>query len=692
MKTGLWPDRAAAADPIYRRRLTRELLARRRPPPGEDPNSPGHIVEFWRKGTYACGVLIRRGRPWDEILDVRGSQDRVDHGRIVDRSSAALPIDRPRHHTARALREVDRERDRLSAIVDCHELWEAARSEEREWTLDELTNLWFPGDPGPHGKAAVFRALSDGRVFRRRGTVFVPLPAEKVAGHRAREDGALRTDAWLRQAATWLRHMADGRDATPPPDAARAAELLAAKALFGEDHPDAEQASALAKLASFRTRSAMFRALVNAGHWDRDENLDVLRHRVPVEFAEDVRAEAEGLLLQLEGRCPRLWFRRVYAFADEGEGALRAFSIRRGLFGFTVGIHFASPALVVQPGSAVHAAAEDRAAAIRLPNRTIPMLPERVLEKVALAEDELRPALTLDLHFSRRFELRSHEFGVRRVRVNRLCPQDQAEGRAERDWGLRMLRELARKLRRERVAAGAVVLPEPHTRVRREADHVSLQRIPADHPSRLIDEELCTLAGVLTGRLCAEQGLPAVYRVSDACSEILADPYDYDAVQCFRQRRDLPKEHLQIEPAPHHTLGAEGLVPLDRPFSRFPDLLVHQQIMASMAGRAAPHDAADLGRALLYGLHARTIARDIERGALRYWLIRYLEQHVGDEIEAVVLHPVRGGYRVELTETRLWTDCRAMPGVDLRPGAMVYVRVTSADARAETIGLELARS
>ena len=684
-----WHSRAATESPTCRRQLARDLLAHRGLPSHAPSGTLGHVVEFLKGGKHQCGILLRKGSRGDRVLDVEGKEDYVDHAKIMDLSSAFVGLYLPRHEMVDALREIDRRRERLKATIDPFELWEVVEPEGDEWTLDGLTDLYFAGNPGQHGGAALFRALEDGHAFRRHGTTFLPLRPELVAQHREEERRAVEAEARLHEAAAWLRRVAEGEQASPPPEADRAVELLAAKVLFGSEHPHAQQASALAQLAHFHSRGAIFNALVQMGHWSKDENLDLLRQEVPVAFAAEVAAEAEGACwLQPNRRRPRLWLRKVYSFTGGRGYHTRAISIRLGLWSSTVSVHFASPALLLRPGGPVHRAAADRAASLHLPDRLIPMLPEAVAERAALTEDELRPSLTVHMRFDSRFQLNGHRIEVCRVRVTHPHSTQEVGAQVERDRGLRKLYGLATHLRQERAAAGAVILPEPEVDVRVREGEIRLHRAEPDEPARLIDQELAILANTLAARLCKLRGLPAIYRAEQPCLEVLVGPGRYDPVACRRQKRLMPKAVLQTRPAAHHGLGVDAYAPISRPFARYTDLLMHQQIIGLLEGGPVPHSEDDLKQALLYTASARASAREIEAASRRYWLLRYLEERAGGELEGVVLEPLRGGCLIELCETRLTAFCRVRPATPPAPGTRVRVRLTRAAARANVLWVQ----
>jgi len=686
-----WLVPGAVADPAYRRYVAHEMRGRRRVRPEESLHGPGHVVEFTKGGRSTCGVVTRSGRVADYVLGLDGKESFVHHTKILDRSRALVALGEVPHTAVESLRVIHRERERLRVGIDPYGLWEVASVEDRAWTLDELSDLWFGGGAGLHGRAALLRVLCEERTFARRGCDFRPLPDETVAAHRE-EDRQKQVDGeWLEVAASWLRALADGVEAPAPANPRSALDLIAAKVLFGEDHPEAERASRLVGLARLRTPRAVSRVLVAAGYWNEDANLDLLRHGTPVTFTDEAAAEAQTCVESVRRACRRrVWLRRVYAFAEPGEQPEMAFSIRRTMSGFAVGVHIAAPSLMVRHEGAVHTSAAERAVALRLPEQTVPLLPPPLVSACSLSSESVRPTLTAELRFDKSLRLLRSELTLSRVRVSRCMTEEEAAASAEDDRGLLQLCAIASELRQRRMESGAVVLPEPWVRVRVTGGQITLRRTAPDNPARLVGEELSLLANSLVARFCVDRGIPAVFRSTDPCPHLLDDPRTYDPVSCRLQHQVMPPERLGTAAAPNCVLGVDVLTPADRPLSRYLDLLMHEQILAGLRGDTLPYTQDDLDTAVLNTLFARETARDIERRARRYWLLRYAERYVGYEVPAVVLEQTWEGYRVELVEMRLWVVAHGQRDRTLRPGTPVSVRVNRVDARDGIIHTEVA--
>jgi exoribonuclease-2 len=640
-------------------------------------------------GTAQCGLLVRKGSKSDKVLDLRGKVDTIEHARIFDSSSALVDTNLSRNEMVRTLQKIDRERNRLTATIDVFELWEVVQPECREWTLDELVDLYFVGEPGPHGRAALFRALIEGHTFHRRNLTFEAVKTERVAEYRAQEQREAATDRWLRQAADWLRSVAKGAEKQPPHDADRAIELLAGKVLFGKDCPHAAQATKITKLAHFHTREAMFDVLVKLGRWSEHENLDLLRHDVPIEFDDETTNEAKTAHAS-PAAASRLWMQRVYSFSGDTGDHERAVSIRQGMSGIVVRVHLASPALFMNPAGCVQRSAAERGTRLQLPDRAIPLVPKAITDKAALTADDVRPCLSLRMRFDRRFKLKDYRFEVRRVRVSASLSIAEANARVHRDRGLSKLRNLANHLRQQRLRAGAVILSEPRIDIDAKGDKPSLSRFEPNDPVRMIEEELAILTNALSGQFCTDRGLPAVYQARDACGQNLVEPGRFDPVAVYRQKRVMPKAVLQTEPAAHRGLGIEACAPLNRPFERYTDLLMHQQIVGFLSNGRTAHSEDDLRQALLYTASARTTNHEIEAVARRYWLLRYLEAWMDRRLDATVLERWARGFLVELHETRLWAFCPIRSGLGPHPGTRLRIKLTHVSARTNDVRMQLA--
>jgi len=681
-----YSDEACRKDPVLRAELARTLSARRSPWSGKGSGRTGHVVEFLKGKRHKCGVLRSRWWRYLRVIDQNGKEETVEPGKILDISRQTISLWQPRDRIAAALREVHQRRDELKASFDTRTLWEiVAESGTKEWSLEELADLYFGDAPGADDGAALSRALDDGHLFSRQGRTFTVVRPDAVAQHDKSAAQTNRSKQWMQEAGAWLRSVADGHPSSSPENSERAVSLLEGEALFGAENPQVHEASKLMKLAHLHGPHAAFEVLVKLGHWREDENLDLPRYGVPTSFSAEATAEAQRVNWTPQAtKCSRWWGGRVYGFVDGGSTD-RAISIRRRLFGYTVGIHLASPALLIPSQGQIQNEAAERGASIRTPGQIVPLLPPEVASRAKLTTDEHRPALTIEVRYNSKLEMQGWSIGLRRVRLTDTLTFDEADGRLAEDHRLARLHELARRLRDARIEAGAVLIPEPELDLMVEDGAVEVRLVAADAPSRLIVSEWMILASSLAGQFCAREQLPAIYRVQPAAAKNLTTGRGYDPVACREQKRLMPRARLQTNVERHHALGVAEYVPITRASNRYTDLLMHQQLAHFVATGAALHSADELEQALLYTRCARDLCGKIEAASRRYWQLKYLERHEGQAAEAVVLDRAANGHPILLPDCLFSTFMRTDRDVHLSPGESIRVTLTHVSARRDEI-------
>src|SRR5205807_9702220 len=165
--------------------------------------------------------------------------------------------------------------------------------------------------------------------------------------------------------------------------------------------------------------------------------------------------------------------------------------------GWRLGVHIADVAAYVEPDSPLDREARRRGNSVYLPDRVIPMLPERLSNGVC----SLKPGVdrlthSVFIHFDKRGLARSARFARSAIRsAHRLtykqayailtsAPSDELGKRLHVAW------ELAALLRRKRFDHGALDLdfPEVKVWVDTQGNPVRLERVENDESHQLIEE------------------------------------------------------------------------------------------------------------------------------------------------------------------------------------------------------------
>ena len=69
----------------------------------------------------------------------------------------------------------------------------------------------------------------------------------------------------------------------------------------------------------------------------------------------------------------------------------------------------------------------------------------------------------------------------------------------------------------------------------------------------------------------------------------------------------------------------------------------------------------------------------------RYWLLKYLEQKVGQKEEAIVLSKRRNDYQILLSEYMIECDLPISGGFQLKPEDLIQVTIQNVNARQDKL-------
>ena len=315
-----------------------------------------------------------------------------------------------------------------------------------------------------------------------------------------------------------------------------------------------------------------------------------------------------------------------------------------------VGVHIADVAAYVPPGSELDACARTRAFTAYLPGRTLPMLPEPLASNMcSLVEGEKRLTHSVFLEISRSS---GEVLAVRRsrtlIRVSRRLSftevQTFIEGETDNGWPVEVshavaaMQHLATAMRRRR-SAREVFLDLAHPEIRvlcegtppRVAGMISVDQTEAH---ALVEEFMLAANSAVAGQLETLR-IPALFRIHgdpkpSAIGEFkrwaskvpklrVKDLGDRGAINRFlaairdRAVRELVGNALlsAMERAAyaavsgtHYGLGKSCYCHFTSPIRRYPDLLVHQQLLAHELGEPAR------GRAECEDIAAQTSAAE----------------------------------------------------------------------------------
>lgn len=424
-------------------------------------------------------------------------------------------------------------------------------------------------------------------------------------------------------------------------------------------------------------------------------------HELPAEFPPDVLREAETLRagfdgpIALEGRTD---FRGTLTFTIDPADAKDhddAVSIERLPSGrWRVGVHIADVSHFVCEGSRVDQEALERGTSVYLVDRVLPMLPEPLSgDLCSLKPNQDRLTLSACLELNSKAEVGSVEFTSGVIRSRYALAYEEAQeiidGQRAADGelreSLRVLRDLALRLRDRRQARGGLDfdLPEARVIVNSAGEPTTVQRILRLDTHRLI-EEFMILVNESVARSVESWGAPFIYRVHEApdpdrlerLREFIAGlglklARDADRTPRALQRllatvegrpeepvvstlvlRSMKQARYSAEQAGHFGLGSRAYSHFTSPIRRYPDLVAHRIVrLALLEGRGVPENLTSQLAAIARHASAKERqAMEAERESVELKKMEYLEGHLGDVFDGTISGVTSYGMFVLLDE------------------------------------------
>ncbi|MFG0318390.1 MAG: ribonuclease R family protein [Planctomycetota bacterium JB042] len=371
-----------------------------------------------------------------------------------------------------------------------------------------------------------------------------------------------------------------------------------------------------------------------------------------------------------------------------------AISLERRGREWELGVHIADVSHYVRPGTALDDDAYRRGTSVYLPNRVIPMLPEKLSNDLcSLREGVERLAMSVLMRFDAKGELLETKFAESVIRSDRRFSYERASrvmDRSARERGrvgalLLDMKKLAALLRRGRPS-----LDLPRSEVEfvydGRGDVVDVHDIEADVAHGVI-EEFMLAANREVARLMLSREMPALFRHHprpDDLSGVWRTLKDLEITKSSRGRLDtaihravekgfgptvtsamlrcLPRAIYTTRDSSHYSLGFDAYTHFTSPIRRYADLTVHRQVRALLREEGGPirmrpddrlPDPVEDDEFEEEGAHvtARAIAADgAEKRIRRRRVLEFLMRLGGVPTDGQVTGVVEKGLMIELTE------------------------------------------
>ena len=458
------------------------------------------------------------------------------------------------------------------------------------------------------------------------------------------------------------------------------------------------------------------------GDNDTEMHAILAEYSLPYRFEQQVADAADAISEQItaEDLKGRRDFRNILTFtidpadAKDFDDAISFTQLENG--NYEVGVHIADVTHYVRPGSLVDDEAKNRGTSVYLVDRTVPMLPEKLSNKLcSLRPDEEKLTFSAVFEITPLARIVSKWFGKTVIRSDYRFAYENAQQII--DAGAKALKTeicggtdgvnengavplhlkeavlklnaLASKLRKKRFSSGAISFERPEMKVvvdekGRPVD--VYQKVTAE--ANWLIEEFMLLANRMVAEFVAREckGKTFVYRVHDEPNQeklenlknfISNFGYRLGPVgngkeiskslnTLFESAKDTPefnaiellslrsmaKARYDTENLGHYGLAFKYYTHFTSPIRRYPDMMVHRLLASYLEGG----ESAKLDKydkLCKYATEREIVAAEAERSSIKYKLVEFMQDKVGYEFEGHVSGLTEWGIYVEVEPTKI---------------------------------------
>jgi ribonuclease R len=450
-----------------------------------------------------------------------------------------------------------------------------------------------------------------------------------------------------------------------------------------------------------KPEARVLQILGKAGENEAEIHSIMAEFDLPFRFPEQVEQEAETIEegITRQEIKKRKDFRDITTFTIDPEDAKDfddALSFRKLDNGrYEIGVHIADVTHYVKPESLLEKEAYDRATSVYLVDRTIPMLPEKLsngLCSLRPNEDKLTFAAVFEI--DDKGKVHGQWFGRTIIHSNKRFSYEAAQevietGRGEFPEELTILNNLAKKLRKERFAKGAVNFETTEVKFKLDEKGIPLAVIPKIRKdAHKLIEEFMLLANKYVANFVYEykkgkEKNTYVYRIHDFPDPDKVKDFALFAKQ-FGHRMNVeeasisqslnklmsaiegkPEQHVleqlairtmakakySTEPKGHFGLAFNHYSHFTSPIRRYPDMMAHR-LLQHYLDEGRPVSQAEYEERCEHSSEREKRAADAERASIKYKQVEFMTYAEKKDYLGLISGVTEWGIYVEIIETK----------------------------------------
>ena len=451
---------------------------------------------------------------------------------------------------------------------------------------------------------------------------------------------------------------------------------------------------------SGRLKGRVIDVLGKAGDLSTEKKGLLIEYDLTEEFQNSIKTELDKIPEQIAKAeiKRRVDLREHTIFTIDGEDAKDfddAVGINKTSSGYKLWVCIADVSHYVRMGSAIDNEALSRGTSVYLPDRVIPMLPEKLSNNLcSLVPHEDRLTKTAEMDFNKKGEMTGFKIynsvinSSARLTYTQVVEDLSKKGRIPKDQQeimsvLRNMKELYEKIRELRIKSGKLDfdIPEPNL-IRDELGRVvDVIKSKRNFAHEMIEEFMIAANVAVANHLC-DSNVPAIYRIHETpdvdsliklkdglkkLGYMLSASEDIDSLDIQRiinqskgKNEEVPVNMLILRSLKrafysaldeeHFGLALVHYTHFTSPIRRYPDLIVHRILNALFQKKSPPYDEKTVEWIAEHSSKRERLATEVEREAMSIERTQLMKPYIGEEFDGIVISVMPFGMFVEVTE------------------------------------------